>query len=199
MKRLYYRFDTVVTISDLIYNCDMSNTKTRNKTKGLIALAVYSLMFRKDYDSITVKEICEKAGISRMSFYRYYNKKDDIFVNYCDERFEEFYESIHSMKDISVHDFTLKMFQFIYKYKRQIKVLKKANREFMLLDQLNSYAKFILSNMKDNDEVEKKNNPLLAPFIAGGLFNVLMIWVDSEKQASPEEINDMLYSILASR
>ena len=175
----------------------MSNTKTRNKTKGLIALAVYSLMFRKDYDSITVKEICEKAGISRMSFYRYYNKKDDIFVNYCDERFEEFYDSINPIHDITVKEFTLRMFQFINKYKRQIKVLKRANREFMLLDQLNSYAKYIISNMRHDYIGEKKNNPLVAPFIAGGLFNILMIWVDSEKNLSPEEINDMLFNILS--
>ena len=177
----------------------MSNNVKRNKTKGLIALAVYALMFRKDYEEITVKEICEKAGISRMSFYRYYNKKDDIFVNYCDERFEEFYNSIHSFDNIAVYDFTLRMFRFINKYKRQIIVLKKANREFMLLNQLNSYAKYIISNLKNNEVIENKNNPLLGPFLAGGLFNVLMIWVDSDKELPPEEVNDMLYALLPNK
>lgn len=174
----------------------MSNTKIKNRTKGLIALALYALMFKKDYDSITVKEICEKAGISRMSFYRYYDKKDDIFVNYCDERFEEFYNSIHSIKNITIYDFTLRMFKFIYKYKRQIKVLKKANREFMLLNQLNSYARYTINNLKNNDVIQNKNNPLTAPFFAGGLFNVLMIWVDEDETMTPEQINDMLYYLL---
>ena len=65
--------------------------KTRHKTKDNISLAVYVLMLKRPYEEISVKEICERAGVSRMSFYRYYNNKEDIFVDYCDERFEDFY------------------------------------------------------------------------------------------------------------
>ena len=72
----------------------MDFSKVQNRTKALISLAVYQLMIRKiDYDDITVKDICKTSGVSRMSFYRYYSKKDDIFIDYCDERFAEFYEN----------------------------------------------------------------------------------------------------------
>ena len=60
----------------------MSNKKARIKTKNLISLGLYSLMLRHNYDEISVKDICEKAGVSRMSFYRYYNNKDDIFKDF---------------------------------------------------------------------------------------------------------------------
>ena len=170
--------------------------KIKNKTKGLIALTVYYLMFKKDYEEISVKEICEKAGISRMSFYRYYSKKDDIFVDYCDDRFEEFYNEVHSNPDLTLKEFTYKMFAFIQKYKRQIKVLRKANREFMLLNQLNNYAKYLLSNTKNNEVLERKNNPMYAPFMAGGLFNIVMLWLDSsDPTLTPERLNEMLYEI----
>ena len=56
----------------------MSKTN-KASTKSLISLALYALMLKHDYDTITVKDICSKAGISRMSFYRYFSKKDDIF------------------------------------------------------------------------------------------------------------------------
>ena len=170
--------------------------KIKNKTKGLIALTVYYLMFKKDYEEISVKEICEKAGISRMSFYRYYSKKDDIFVDYCDDRFEEFYNEVHSAPDITLKEFTYKMFAFIQKYKRQIKVLRKANREFMLLDQLNSYAKYIISSTQSNYLKEQKNNPIFASFMAGGLFNVIKFWIDGNMSTTPEQMNEMLYSIV---
>ena len=176
------------------------SSKTKNRTKGLIALTVYYLMFKKDYEEISVKEICEKAGISRMSFYRYYSKKDDIFVDYCDDRFEEFYNEVHAINDITFKDFTYKMFVFINKYKRQIKVLKKANREFMLLNQLNNYAKYLLNSTKNNEISERKNNPMFAPFMAGGLFNILMLWIDSnDLTLTPERLNEMLYEISPGR
>lgn len=173
----------------------MTKRKKRNNTKNLISLALYTLMKKRDYDEISVKDICERAGVSRMSFYRYYRMKDDIFINYCDERFEEFYSRVNSIKDLTINDFTLKMFQFIDEYKRQIKVLFQAHREFMLLDQLNSYSKYIISNLKSDYFKEQKNNPIFAYFMSGGLFNVIVYWMNASKPLTPEQMNEMLYAI----
>ena len=173
----------------------MAKQKKRNNTKSLISLALYALMKKHDYDEISVKDICERAGVSRMSFYRYYRMKDDIFINYCDERFEEFYNRVNTVKDLSLNDFTLKMFEFIDEYKRQIKVLFQAHREFMLLDQLNSYSKYIISNLKSDYFMEQKNNPIYAYFMSGGLFNVIVYWMNSSHPYTPIQMNEMLYAI----
>lgn len=170
--------------------------KRINKTKNLISLALYALLKKKDYEEISVKEICERAGVSRMSFYRYYTSKDDVFIDYCDERFEEFYSLASDIKNITIRQFTLMMFQFIDRYNRQIKVLFSAHREFILLDQLNSYARYIIANLKSDFFIEQKNNPIYAFFMAGGLFNVIVYWINSSTPVSPEKMNEMLYSIV---
>lgn len=48
--------------------------------KQLMMNAVRDIIFRekKDFNEITVKGICEKAAISRRSFYRYYKNKNDL-------------------------------------------------------------------------------------------------------------------------
>ena len=152
-------------------------------------------MQKKDYEDISVKEICERAGVSRMSFYRYYMMKDDIFINYCDERFEEFYDHIGAIENLEIEDFSLEIFKFIDKYRKQIKTLFQAHREFMLLEQLNSYARYVFMNSKSKFISVQKNNPVYAFFMAGGLFNVIVYWMNSERHISPKEINEMLYSI----
>ena len=85
----------------------MNSRSGKNKTKNLISLALYSLMLRHPYDEISVKDICEKAGVSRMSFYRYFSKKDDIFLDFCDERFEEFYTEINKSNVVTINEFSL--------------------------------------------------------------------------------------------
>lgn len=172
----------------------MSKAK-KSSTKGLISLALYALMLKMDYDSITVKDICARAGVSRMSFYRYYSKKDDIFIDFCDERFEEFFNDITKSKINSAPEFTLAMFYFIKKYQRQIKVLQMAHREFLLLDQLNNYAKYILSNLKTEYLTEQRGNTIFAYFMAGGVFNTILFWINSDLKATPEEMNIMLYKM----
>ena len=168
----------------------------RNHTKQYILLALFALMQKMDYEEISVKDICARAGVSRMSFYRYYRMKDDIFIDYCDERFEEFYAEVQNIESLAINDFTLKMFEFIYRYKRQIKVLFLANRQFMLLDQLNSYARYTISNLKSDYFIEQKNNPIYAFFMAGGLFNVIVYWINSPHPVTPSKMNEMLYEIV---
>ena len=36
------------------------------------------LLEKKDYDYITIKEICEKAGVNRSTFYLHYETLDDL-------------------------------------------------------------------------------------------------------------------------
>lgn len=173
----------------------MRNKKNRHKTKDLISLGLYSLMLKHPYDEISVKDICLKAGVSRMSFYRYYNKKDDIFVDYCDERFEDFYTEMSNSPNLDLRVFTLEMFRYIKKYQRQINVLISAKKEFLFLDQLNSYARYIISNLNSPYLKEQKNNPVFAFFMAGGLFNVIMFWIQNDMKPTPEQMNDLLYQI----
>lgn len=170
-------------------------SKKKIPTKALISLALYALMRKMDYEEITVKDLCMRAGVSRMSFYRYFSKKDDIFIDFCDDRFEEFYGEIVDKEVRSLAEFTLEMFRYIKKYSRQIKVLQMARREFLLLDQLNNYAKYTISNLRANYLLEQKDNPIFAYFMAGGLYNVIIYWLNSNLKATPEELNFMLYKM----
>jgi AcrR family transcriptional regulator len=56
--------------------------KQVQRTRSWIFEAVVLLMDEKPYGKITVSDICEKAGIARATFYRYYNDKDDIVFEY---------------------------------------------------------------------------------------------------------------------
>ena len=46
-------------------------------TKRCIMDALLQLMHTKDYDDITITDITERAGVSRMSYYRNYHSKDE--------------------------------------------------------------------------------------------------------------------------
>ena len=169
--------------------------KASKHTKDMISLAIYALMHRMPYEEITVKQICQKADVSRMSFYRYYNQKDDVFVDYCDERFEEFYNYYSQRLDMSKQDFVIALFSFFKKYSRQLLTLKKAGKADLLMDQLNNYVRYTIMNFKSEYTENKKNNPLVAPFLAGGVFNVLMNWLDSGMKESPEDMCKLLFDI----
>lgn len=173
----------------------MKTQKNINHTKKLISLALVGIMYKKEYESITIKEICEKAGVSRMSFYRYYNSKDDVFLDFCDERFEEFYNEYLKSDFISLQDFVLALFKFFKKYDRQLLILRRAGKEQILINQFNGYIKYLLAHHNSQIVQAHAKNPLIGPMLSGGLYNILMLWLDEGMEKTPEEMTELVLSI----
>ena len=161
-------------------------------------MAIYQLMFTMPYNKITVKTICEKAGVSRMSFYRYYSTKEDIFINFADERFEEFYET-YMTKDITLDSFTRNVIAYFNKYNRQVKILEKADTMSILITQFERYAAYIMRNARSLSVFQHSNNALAVPYYAGAFFNVLVYWSKNNFKQSEEEMTRMLEELLTTK
>lgn len=52
--------------------------------------AFLELIEKKDFDYITVKEICEKAGVNRSTFYLHYETVDDLLTESAQHIIDEF-------------------------------------------------------------------------------------------------------------
>lgn len=167
----------------------------RKKSKQLISIAIYQLMHTTPYEKITVKMICEKAGVSRMSFYRYYPTKEDVFVTFADERFEDFYDK-YMTEDITIDSFIRNVINYFKKYYRQIKILEKADNTQILITQFERYAAYIMRHAKSLSVFQYHNNPLSVPYFAGGFYNVLVYWSKNNFKLSEQEMTRMLEEIL---
>lgn len=55
--------------------------------------ALLLLLEKKEYKAITISEICQKAGVTRMSFYRNFEGKDDILRRWMISITDSFIES----------------------------------------------------------------------------------------------------------
>ncbi len=60
----------------------------RSRTKHIIAKAFISLLNEKDYDSVRIIEICEKAMLSKVTFYNNFKNKRQL-LNYILLNFED--------------------------------------------------------------------------------------------------------------
>ena len=71
-----------------------SNKTERNRfTRMCIGEAFISLMQQKEYKSIKISDIVERAGISRMTYYNYYHSKTDILEDYLQELVSDYIRS----------------------------------------------------------------------------------------------------------
>ena len=49
-------------------------------TALLMDEALLFLLEKKDFEFISIKEICDKAGVSRSTFYLHYENMNDLFI-----------------------------------------------------------------------------------------------------------------------
>ncbi len=174
----------------------MKQIERQNRTKKNISLALYALLLKTPYDEITVEDICKKAGISRVSFYHYYDKKDDVLVQFSDERFAEFFDEFTKMGAMTFEDLILEMFRFLKKNSRQLAILRYAKKEEILMEQFYSYCRYLFSNNLTSDILGGKDNPSKIPFLVGGLFQVIMRWLDEGMVTPPETLAQNVINIV---
>ena len=63
------------------------------KTKKQLLQAFKELLLLyDDFMNITVKELCDKAGVSRKTFYLHYSQVDELLSDIEDEYIKDFYE-----------------------------------------------------------------------------------------------------------
>lgn len=163
---------------------------TRNeKTKRLISIAFYALLLKKSFDEVTISDICKKAGVSRMSFYRYYNNKEDIFVLFSDERFAEFFDDIVNKQDPSLETFVTSLFKYFQIYSRQILILIQSKKEHILVEQFKSYCRYLFSSSQVKNFTIDKNNSQSITMFATGLCYVLLGWIENGQKQDIDQIS----------
>ncbi|MDE7246397.1 MAG: TetR/AcrR family transcriptional regulator [Lachnospiraceae bacterium] len=68
----------------------MKKSTANELAKECIYTALLQLMEQNAYSDITVTDIAKRAGVSRMTYYRNYRSKDDIFIQHIDGLFCSF-------------------------------------------------------------------------------------------------------------
>ena len=166
------------------------NKETTTLVKKCIVDALIILMNEKEFDDISITEICTKAGVSRMAYYRNYYTKKDIILEYLKDIAENFKKESHSWQE--KNEYTNKnvihfLFTYFKNYAYFIKTLRKANLSGLLQEYLNYYLENETNILKKDNSYEKYH---LYSY-AGALFNVYMKWIDNDMKESIDEMTEI--------
>lgn len=163
-----------------------------DNAKLYIVEALCALMKEQSFHDISITAIAKKAGVSRMSFYRNFETKEDIISYYIDYmmraylRLSPVYEpGSHSFKTREHIIFSL---QFFKEYRDFILCLDKENLTGMFLSHINQHiAKYV--KVPEGDPTYRYR--LYA--YAGAIYNVYIEWIKDGMSVSAEALADMLY------
>lgn len=173
------------------------STERKNQSNKLarecIVTALMQLLKEKPLSAISISELTERAGVSRMTYYRNYQSKEDIFSSYLEEALADYQKEARELsldKHIYAPANLFHCFSYFEKHKEFLDSLFKSGYGHLLLTAISQYM--IEVWYKPEDGIEKYYG--LQAF-AGALYNLYISWASNGSKETPEELVKILRRI----
>ena len=169
--------------------------------------AFLSLLEKKDFAYITVKEICEAAGVNRSTFYLHYETLSDLLAEsaqYLNERFLAHMEHDASTFVSRLHDCPLEELylvtpEYLTPYlsfiKENQRLFRTGIENAATLHLEDSYAglfRHVIAPILNRYGVPERDRPYLMAFYLHGLMAIISQWLKNDCADPIEYITDMI-------
>jgi len=190
------RFSSTETGAGYMYH--LTKNKKTHQSANLIFDALCTLMMKKDFSEITIKELVEQAGVGRATFYRLFDSLKDVLHYKCDVRFNELRESLKNYRvseslsgPIGSTLLLEPMLRFWYLDSIIIEIIIKANTIDVLHINLEALFEDLYDRLEDESS-KKKNKDYFIALRTGILFNLLITWIKNKKNIPPDDLADII-------
>jgi AcrR family transcriptional regulator len=176
------------------------------RTQQLIQRAFRSLLEEKGFEGLTVQQIIDRANVGRATFYAHYENKDELFAS----GFEELRASLKVLQrkallregsvEERVFAFSHEMFAHANEYRAVFRAMIGKQSGTVVQRVLHKLLVELVREEVKAMTVRREASALLADavaqYIAGGLFGLLIWWLDGKPRLSLAEV-DALFRKLA--
>ena len=169
--------------------------------------AFLKLLGKKDFAYITVKEICEAAGVNRSTFYLHYETMADLLsesVSHMNEQFLAYMKKdseafVAKLRDCPLDELYLITPEYLTPYLSYVKENQRLYRTVLenaaTLRLEDSYAglfRHVITPILDRYGVPEQDRPYLMAFYLHGLMAIISEWLSNNCAASIEHIANMI-------
>jgi AcrR family transcriptional regulator len=176
-------------------------------TALLMDEALLILLEKKDFEFISVKEVCDKAGVNRSTFYLHYENMDDLLketLELINKKFNDSFETKITNLNFATKDdlffikdeYLIPYLNLIRKYKKIFKLIHDKPYLFN-----NDYARETLYNSLFNKildiyEVKDEDKEYIFAYYTQGTLAIILKWVEKDCVDSIEKISKLIIEVI---
>lgn len=168
--------------------------------------ALLSLLLEKDFEYITVKDICARAGVNRSTFYLHYENTADLLaeaVAMIHERYQRTFPNLgldsgtiagRSKEDLFFisDQWLLPWLDFVKENRRVYKAIHTQADVFGVECAYRDYFQTVFSPVLFQYGVAAEKHEYMMAFYRHGLVAVMLRWVESDCRESTAEIAELI-------
>ncbi|MFT3895272.1 MAG: TetR/AcrR family transcriptional regulator [Anaerolineales bacterium] len=172
------------------------------RTRRLLRDALISLMLEKDFASITIRDITERAEVAYITFFRHYESLDQLLMEVLDEGLGELMTHIETLaKQSDASDLETEgrlIFEYIGQKADLFRILFKSQsvtrvRKKILRNIAGIFQKSCLPLARSGNQV---TTAMLSNHIATSLLSLIEWWLDNKMSPAPSQMGKVYKSLI---
>lgn len=156
------------------------------RSQELICRAVCALMGELPFEEITVTRICQEAGVGRKTFYRNFERKEDVVELMIDTLREEY---VRELVHVPIGDAARYHFEFLCRQREFMTLLYRAGQIPLMTERFAQIQPMVMPRWSDDE----RENAYRTAVVVGGTAAVVRLWAERGFRESVEELTQ-LYS-----
>ena len=161
------------------------------RTRQLLEGALVELIREKDYGTITVSDIIERANVGRSTFYAHYSDKDSLFLGTLDRVIEVLSHRIPSQEEMPFFP-SLGLFRHVGEEFELYKALAWTPGIDLLIKHLQkSLSQRVEQGLQKSGQEYDVPLPILANFLTASFLTLLKWWLENKRIYSPEQMDEI--------
>lgn len=166
----------------------MNNNEQKQFFRDCLYTALMELMTKKPISKIGIGELCSRAGVSRMTYYRNYRSKEEILARHLRECYDVFIVRLRAEEDLTLDKICLLYFTFMKEEEQFFTAIVNSRLANLFVDELGKY-------MGDVMEIflpEVKPPYYIMSYISGGFAKMSIDWIYNGMDVPVEEMATLL-------
>ncbi len=173
--------------------------------------AFLELIEKKDFAYITVKEICEKAGVNRSTFYLHYETVDDLLEEcsrHIIDRFVEFmpYDTVEFLKKLQERplkelylitpEYLTPYLTYIKEHRRIFRTTVEQASTLRMNDAYTDLNRHILTPILNRFRVPPEDQKYMMSFYINGIMAIISEWLKDDCREPIEHIISVIQTCI---
>ena len=170
--------------------------------------ALLTLLEKKDFEYISIKEICNQANVNRSTFYLHYENMMDLLqetVEYMNKQFLSYYNKSHFADQIHHLDIEelylineenlIPYLQYIKENKKLFKIALTKAGTLKLDKSYQGLYLHILDPIMEKYQIDQKERKFIVAFYINGIMAIIKEWLKEDCKEDKDYIINKIYNI----
>lgn len=170
----------------------IKSDKRSQTSARLICDAMLHCLESKPFSEITIVDLQKESTVGRSTFYRLFDRTEDILEYLYEQQIQEIYDGYHLLSEEKRPSFTLYILEDLYENSSVLEVLIKNDLIHLIQKVHNKYIPLYIRKELGSSNFLSATEDYACSLFSSLVVGIISVWIQHSKRETPQELYHLL-------